>query len=263
MSNWGFLENVLSGVNKYSTVIGRIWLSIVFIFRILVYVAAAEQVWKDEHNDFVCNTQQPGCENVCFDHFFPISQIRLWALQLIMVSTPSLLVALHVAYRENRESRHGKKLYEDKGRIDGGLLCTYILSLVFKTTFEVGSLLAFYFLYSGFDVPRLLRCSLDPCPNTVDCYISKATEKMVFLYIMGCTSILCIALNVSEMVYILSKQCWKCFSKRYIPIEERAHWHCNHTVPISNSSSTLHPTPNKDTIGSQDPPTKGTQPFPS
>ena len=42
--NWGFLENVLSGVNKYSTVIGRVWLSILFIFRILVYVAAAEQV---------------------------------------------------------------------------------------------------------------------------------------------------------------------------------------------------------------------------
>lgn len=189
--------------------------------------------------------------------------LRMWALQLIMVSTPSLLVALHVAYSENRERRHGKKLYEDKGRIDRGLLCTYIISLVFKTTFEVGSLLAFYFLYSGFDVPRLLRCSLDPCPNTVDCYISKATEKMVFLYIMGCTSILCIVLNVSEMVYILSKQCWKCFSKRYIPIEERAHWHCNHTVPISNSTSTLHPTPNKDIMGSQDPATKGNQTFPS
>ena len=188
--NWGFLENVLSGVNKYSTVIGRIWLSIVFLFRILVYVAAAEQVWKDEYKDFVCNTQQPGCENVCFDHFFPISQVRLWALQLIVVSTPSLLVALHVAYREHRETRYRKKLYEDKGQIDGGLLCTYLLSLAFKTTFEVGSLLAFYFLYSGFDVPRLLQCSLSPCPNTVDCYISKATEKKVFLYIMGCTSVL-------------------------------------------------------------------------
>ncbi|XP_036405247.1 connexin 28.8 [Megalops cyprinoides] len=226
--NWGFLENVLSGVNRYSTVVGRIWLSVVFIFRILVFVAAAEQVWKDEQRDFVCNTQQPGCENVCFDHFFPISQVRLWALQLIVVSTPSLLVALHVAYREHRESRHGRKLYEDKGRIDGGLLCTYLVSLAFKTAFEVGSLLAFYFLYSGFDVPRLLRCSLSPCPNTVDCYISKATEKKVFLYIMGCTSILCIVLNVCETVYIVSKQCWRCFSKRYIPIEEKTRCHCHH-----------------------------------
>ena len=198
--NWGFLENVLSGVNKYSTVIGRIWLSILFIFRILVYVAAAEQVWKDENKDFVCNTHQPGCENVCFDHFYPISQIRLWALQLIMVSTPSLLVALHVAYREYRESKYKRKLYEDKGRIDGGLLCTYIVSLVFKTTFEVGSLLAFYFLYSGFDVPRFVRYSADPCHNTLACYISKATEKKVYLYIIGYTSIFYILLNIGELV---------------------------------------------------------------
>ncbi|XP_028295981.1 gap junction beta-7 protein [Gouania willdenowi] len=135
--NWAFLENVLSGVNKYSTAIGRVWLSVVFLFRILVYVAAAEQVWKDEQRDFVCNTRQPGCENTCFDYFFPISQVRLWALQLIMVSTPSLLVALHVAYREHREAKHKKKLYQDKASIDGGLFCTYTFSLLFKITFEV------------------------------------------------------------------------------------------------------------------------------
>uniref|UniRef100_A0A8D3D025 Connexin cysteine-rich domain-containing protein n=1 Tax=Scophthalmus maximus TaxID=52904 RepID=A0A8D3D025_SCOMX len=182
--NWGFLENVLSGVNKYSTVIGRIWLSVVFLFRILVYVAAAEQVWKDEQKDFS----------------------RLWALQLIMVSTPSLLVALHVAYRERREAKHKRKLYQDKGSIDGGLFCTYTLSLVFKIAFEVGFLLAFYFLYSGFEVPILFRCSQSPCPNTVDCYISRAKEKEIFLHIMGCTSILCI-------------QLWRCFSRRYMPVD--------------------------------------------
>lgn len=219
--NWGFLENVLSGVNKYSTVVGRVWLSILFVFRILVYVAAAEQVWKDEFKDFVCNTQQPGCEQVCFDRFFPISQVRLWAIQLITVSTPSLLVALHVAYREHRESKYKRKLYQDKGSLDGGLFFTYITSLILKTSFEVATLLAFYFLYSGFHVPRLLQCDESPCPNTVDCYIAKATEKKIFLYIMGCTSILCIVLNVLEMMYIIWKQCWKCFSKSYAPVHER------------------------------------------
>ncbi|XP_071391087.1 gap junction beta-7 protein [Centroberyx affinis] len=258
--NWGFLENVLSGVNKYSTVIGRIWLSVVFIFRILVYVAAAEQVWKDEQKDFVCNTRQPGCENTCFDHFFPISQARLWALQLIMVSTPSLLVALHVAYREYREAKHGHKLYEDRGRIDGGLLGTYIVSLFFKTAFEVGSLLAFYFLYSGFEVPILLRCSLDPCPNTVDCYVSKATEKKIFLYIMGCTSILCIALNFVEMLYIVWKQCWKCFRKRYVSVQGRAYCHCPPPAAPVNKSATLQPTPNTEAKPQQPSSTNENQP---
>ncbi|KAG7258160.1 hypothetical protein CRUP_031585 [Coryphaenoides rupestris] len=219
--NWSFLESVLSGVNRYSTVIGRIWLSVLFLFRILVYVAAAEQVWKDEQKDFTCNTQQPGCENACYDHLFPVSQTRLWALQLIAVSTPSLLVALHVAYREHKEAKCGHRLYEDRGSIDGGLLCTYLASVFLKTFLEVGSLLLFYYLYSGFEVPLLNRCEVSPCPNTVDCYVAKATEKKVFLYIMGCTSVLCIALNVTELVYILWKQCWKFFNKRYVSVQEK------------------------------------------
>lgn len=218
--NWGFLESVLSGVNKYSTAIGRVWLSVVFLFRILVYVAAAEQVWKNEQGDFVCNTRQPGCENACFDHLFPISQVRLWALQLIMVSTPSLLVALHVAYREHREAKRRRKLYRDKGSIDGGLFLTYTASLVFKSAMEVGFLLAFYFLYDGFEVPALHRCSQSPCPNTVDCYIAKATEKKVFLYLMGSASILCIALNVAELLYIVWKQLLGCVVGRYVPAGE-------------------------------------------
>lgn len=218
--NWGFLESVLSGVNKYSTAIGRVWLSVVFLFRILVYVAAAEQVWKDEQRDFVCNTRQPGCENACFDHLFPISQVRLWALQLIMVSTPSLLVALHVAYREHREAKRGRRLYKNKGSIDGGLFLTYTASLVFKSAMEVGFLLAFYYLYDGFEVPVLRRCNQSPCPNTVDCYISKATEKKVFLYLMGSASILCIALNVAELFYIVWKQLLRCTVGRSTPAGE-------------------------------------------
>lgn len=219
--NWGFLENILSGVNKYSTAIGRVWLSVVFLFRILVYVAAAEQVWKDEMKDFVCNTRQPGCETACFNHFFPISQVRLWALQLILVSTPSLLVALHVAYREHREAKHKKKLYKDKATIDGGLFFTYIASLIFKTAFEVGSLLVFYYVYNGFELPVLLRCDQSPCPNTVDCFIGKATEKKIFLYIMACASILCIILNTVELLYIIWKQVVKCVIQQYIPSEKR------------------------------------------
>ncbi|KAM8826795.1 gap junction beta-7 protein isoform 1-T2 [Synchiropus picturatus] len=250
--NWGFLENVLSGVNKYSTAIGRIWLSVVFLFRILVYVAAAEQVWKDEQKDFVCNTQQPGCENACFDHFFPISQVRLWALQLIMVSTPSLLVALHVAYRENREAKLHRKIYANKGSIDGGLFCTYVVSLCCKTFFEVGFLLAFYFVYNGFNVPILVRCSQVPCPNTVDCYTGKPTEKKIFLFIMGVTSILCIALNLAELIYIVWKQVWKCFSKRYAPVKRaEAGSRCRSPASVVNTAASVELPANTDDKNTQ------------
>ncbi|XP_075720291.1 gap junction beta-7 protein [Rhinoderma darwinii] len=214
--SWSFLRDILSGVNKYSTGIGRIWLSVVFIFRLLVYVVAAENVWKDEQKEFECNIKQPGCENVCFDHFFPISQVRLWALQLIMVSTPSLLVVLHVAYRESREKRHNKKLYESTGSMDGGLFCTYVISLLFKTVFELGFLMLFHKLYGGFSVPRLVKCDIDPCPNLVDCYISKPTEKRIFLYFVVVTSAICIVLNLCELGYLVSMYFSKCCLKRYV-----------------------------------------------
>uniref|UniRef100_A0A4W6BSX0 Gap junction protein beta 7 n=1 Tax=Lates calcarifer TaxID=8187 RepID=A0A4W6BSX0_LATCA len=230
--NWSFLENVLSGVNKYSTVIGRIWLSVVFLFRILVYVAAAEQVWKDEQKDFVCNTQQPGCENACFDHFFPISQVRLWALTAYhgVHPIPCWLPCMWPTGNTERPNTS-----ENCTRTKGALMevCSALTQSAWSSRYPLrwAPLLAFYFLYNGFEVPILLRCSQSPCPNTVDCYIARAKEKMIFLYIMGCTSILCITLNVVELMYIIWKQLWKCFTRRYIPVEESTL--CHSQPPVS------------------------------
>jgi len=56
------------------------------------------QVWGDEQSDFVCNTKQPGCKNVCYDHAFPISHIRFWVLQIISVATPTLVYLGHVLH---------------------------------------------------------------------------------------------------------------------------------------------------------------------
>lgn len=208
--DWKTLQNLLSGVNKYSTAFGRIWLSVVFVFRVLVYVVAAERVWGDEQKDFDCNTKQPGCSNVCYDHFFPISNIRLWALQLIFVTCPSLLVILHVAYREERERRHRQKhgdqctkLYDNAGKKHGGLWWTYLLSLVFKLTIEFLFLYLLHTLWYGFSIPRLVQCSESPCPNTVDCYIARPTEKKVFTYFMVGASAICIVLTISEIFYLI------------------------------------------------------------
>ncbi|XP_030345229.1 gap junction beta-7 protein isoform X2 [Strigops habroptila] len=233
--SWGFLRDLLSGVNKYSTGIGRIWVAVVFIFRLLVYIAAAENIWKHEHDEFECNIKQPGCENVCFDHFFPVSHIRLWALQLIMVSTPSLLVVFHVAYRENREKRHSQKLYRSPGDRDGGLLCNYLISPILKTGFEIVFLVLFYKLYNGFEVPRLVKCDIRPCPNMVDCYISKPTEKMIFLYFLVATSCLCIVLNLSELTYLIFKYSIKCYLKRYIKKHRGSKSDCHKSETISHN----------------------------
>ncbi|KAF2973711.1 hypothetical protein EK904_004553 [Melospiza melodia maxima] len=109
MGDWSFLGRLLENAQEHSTVIGKVWLTVLFIFRILVLGAAAEEVWGDEQSDFTCNTQQPGCENVCYDKAFPISHIRFWVLQIIFVSTPTLIYLGHVLHIVRMEEKRKEK----------------------------------------------------------------------------------------------------------------------------------------------------------
>ncbi|XP_007427603.1 gap junction beta-2 protein-like [Python bivittatus] len=215
--DWGALQAILGGVNRHSTSIGKIWLTVLFIFRVMILVVAAENVWGDEQNDFTCNTLQPGCKNVCYDEYFPISHIRLWALQLIFVSTPALLVAMHVAYRKHekkREYRHGEKvdiedLKRQKFHIEGSLWWTYTSSIFFRIIFETVFMYIFYYMYRGYKMPWLVKCTEFPCPNAVDCFISRPTEKTVFTIFMLVVSGICMFLNVLELSYLMLKLCTK------------------------------------------------------
>ena len=218
--NWSALQGLISGVNKYSTAFGRVWLSIVFIFRIMVFVVAAEKVWGDDQKDFKCNTAQPGCHNVCYDHFFPVSHIRLWALQLIFVTCPSFLVMMHVQYREERERKNRlkygedvKRLYQNTGKKRGGLWWTYVLTLVFKMAVDATFVYLLYHIYEGYDFPSLIKCSQAPCPNLVDCFISRPTEKRIFTLFMVISSLVCIILCLIETIYLVGKRCVKIGSR--------------------------------------------------
>lgn len=218
--NWTGLESVLNGVNKYSTVFGRVWLSVVFVFRVLVFVVAAQSVWGDEN--FECNTEQPGCTNVCYDSTFPISHIRLWALQLVFVTCPSLLVVAHVIYREEKDQKYtavhkGNHLYANPGKKRGGLWWTYLISLIFKAVIDTAFLYILHHIYKGFDLPRITKCSLDPCPNTVDCFISRPTEKKIFTLFMVASSVLCIFMCICEMVYLIGKRILKYCKMSQLP----------------------------------------------
>ncbi|XP_072290328.1 uncharacterized protein [Eucyclogobius newberryi] len=220
--NWGSFYAVISGINRHSTGIGRIWLSVIFIFRILVLVVAAESVWGDEKSGFICNTQQPGCNSVCYDQFFPISHIRLWALQLILVSTPALLVAMHVAHRRHidkkilRKSGRGsprelERIKNQKFQITGALWWTYMISIIFRILFEVAFLYIFYLIYPDFKMVRLVKCDSYPCPNTVDCFVSRPTEKTIFTVFMLAVSGVCVLLNLAEVLYLMGRACKRCF----------------------------------------------------
>ncbi|XP_036128773.1 gap junction alpha-8 protein [Molossus molossus] len=245
MGDWSFLGNILEEVNEHSTVIGRVWLTVLFIFRILILGTAAEFVWGDEQSDFVCNTQQPGCENVCYDEAFPISHIRLWVLQIIFVSTPSLVyvghAVHHVRMEEKRKEQEAEELSPQavgeggergplpadqssikkssssgkgtkKFRLEGTLLRTYICHIIFKTLFEVGFVVGHYFLY-GFRIPPLYRCSRWPCPNVVDCFVSRPTEKTIFILFMLSVASVSLFLNMLEMSHLGLKRLRSTFKR--------------------------------------------------
>ncbi|XP_065767718.1 gap junction beta-7 protein [Muntiacus reevesi] len=213
--SWMLLRDLLRGVNTYSAGPGRVWLAVLFVFRLLVYLVAAGQVWKEERREFECNVRQPGCASVCFDYFFPISQVRLWALQLILVSAPSLLVVLHAAYLQGREKQHRRKLCVSPGAVGAGLWCPHLVSLVVETGLEIGFLALFYKLYGGFRAPRLLKCGLRPCPSAVDCFVSKPTEKTVFTLFLVGASCLCVVLNVTELSFLVLRCFIKCCLQKH------------------------------------------------
>ncbi|CAI9548984.1 unnamed protein product [Staurois parvus] len=208
--SWSFLTRLLEEIHNHSTFVGKIWLTVLIVFRIVLTVVGGESIYYDEQSKFECNTDQPGCENVCYDAFAPLSHVRFWVFQIILVATPPLLYlgyAIHkIAKMENRaveeveedneedpmmypetelgsdrgKHSHGKIKHDGRRRIRAdGLLRIYVLQLLVRTVFEMGFLAGQYLLY-GFEVIKRYECHREPCPHTVDCFISRPTEKTIF-----------------------------------------------------------------------------------
>lgn len=245
--DWGFLENLLEEAQEYSTAVGRVWLTVLFLFRILVLCTAAESAWDDERADFVCNTRQPGCEAVCYDKAFPVSHFRYFILQIIFVSTPTIIYFGYVTQRGHKESReetekHHKSLRGEKAKdikleviqeesedgkqvlkenklpkhpkLKGKLLGAYAVSVVLKVLIEGGFIVGLWFLY-GFVIPAKYECQRAPCPHTVDCFVSRPTEKTIFTIYIQVIALVSVLLNVVELFYLLQLSITHYLEKKY------------------------------------------------
>lgn len=262
--SWSFLTRLLEEIHNHSTFVGKVWLTVLIIFRIVLTAVGGESIYSDEQTKFTCNTKQPGCDNVCYDAFAPLSHVRFWVFQIIMIATPSVMYmgyAIHKIARTSEEERRKQQriqqrkkllphsrwregqhleeileenvdddaepmIFEDtlemqdmkqepvstNGKVpakyDGrrriiqeGLMRIYVLQLTSRAIFEVAFLAGQYLLY-GFKVSPSYVCNRVPCPHRVDCFISRPTEKTIFLLIMYVVSCLCLVLNVCEMIHI-------------------------------------------------------------
>uniref|UniRef100_G1NRV8 Gap junction protein n=1 Tax=Meleagris gallopavo TaxID=9103 RepID=G1NRV8_MELGA len=249
---WSFLTRLLEEINNHSTFVGKIWLSVLIIFRIVLTAVGGESIYYDEQSKFVCNTQQPGCENVCYNAFAPLSHVRFWIFHIIMVATPSVLYlgfAMHRIARMPESSRRrapatqrgrmpvvrrgagrdyeeaeddneedpmifeeievekekgteGGEKHDGRRRIkQDGLMRAYVLQLLCRMLLESAFLFGQYLLFR-FKVSPSYVCSHSPCPHMVDCFVSRPTEKTIFLLIMYAVSGLCLFLNICELLHL-------------------------------------------------------------
>ncbi|XP_069376919.1 gap junction gamma-1 protein-like [Paralichthys olivaceus] len=252
--SWSFLTRLLDEISNHSTFVGKIWLTVLIIFRIVLTAVGGETIYYDEQSKFVCNTQQPGCENVCYDAFAPLSHVRFWIFQVILITTPTIMYlgfAMHkIARMEdseyrpscpqkkrrmpiiNRGAARDYEEVEDNGEEDpmiseeiepdkpdkaeksaekkhdgrrrimrDGLMKVYICQLLWRSAFEVSFLFGQYILY-GFEVIPSYVCTRSPCPHTVDCFVSRPTEKTIFLLVMYVVSFLCLLLTLLEILHL-------------------------------------------------------------
>ncbi|XP_041052659.1 gap junction Cx32.7 protein [Carcharodon carcharias] len=253
MGDWSLLGRLLTEVQNHSTVVGKIWLTMLLIFRILLVTLVGDAVYGDEQSKFTCNTRQPGCNNVCYDTFAPISHLRFWVFQIVLVSTPSIFYIVYVLHKIAKDEKHEMEnvsaLELSKNSITSGrlpetetlnqrslgsdsqeiefyrrdgdyevehiksnrnsdpiylsnkVLTVYIIHVMLRAVMEITFLLGQYYLY-GFNVPCLFVCWTYPCPTKTDCFISRATEKTIFLNFMFCVSLACFLLNIVELHYL-------------------------------------------------------------
>uniref|UniRef100_A0A8C7FEF4 Uncharacterized protein n=1 Tax=Oncorhynchus kisutch TaxID=8019 RepID=A0A8C7FEF4_ONCKI len=237
MGDWSILGRFLSEVQNHSTVISKIWLTMLLIFRILLVTLVGDAVYSDEQSKFTCNTLQPGCNNVCYDTFAPFSHLRFWVFQIVLVSTPSIfyiVYALHkIAKDEKLEIQRGQvmqslleevygELGEDPTQLSSQVLLIYILHVLLCSVMELTFLVGQYYLF-GFKVPQLYRCETYPCPTRTDCFVSRATEKTIFLNFMFSITLGCFVLNITELGWdyifrILCSTCSTCFRPERDPV---------------------------------------------
>ncbi|KAM9840670.1 gap junction Cx32.2 protein-like [Aulostomus maculatus] len=220
MGEWSFLSDLLDKVQSHSTVVGKVWMSVLFLFRIFILAAGIDKIWGDEHANMNCNTKSPGCKNACYDRSFPMSHTRFWVLQILTVSTPTLIYLGHVMLvirKENKlrrrlELKHGKNgmvkapKYSDKqGKVQlkGALLVSYVIQLLVKILLEVGFGVGQYYLYGFIFMPDKISFADYPCPTQVDCFISRPTEKTIFIIFMLAMAALSVLLNVVEMFHLM------------------------------------------------------------
>ncbi|XP_072534796.1 gap junction delta-4 protein [Salminus brasiliensis] len=241
MKRQGTSEVIFIALNYNITIVGKVWLVLMVFLRILVLFFAGYPLYQDEQDRFVCNTIQPGCTNVCYDIFAPLSLFRFWLVQLTSICLPYIMFVVYVIhkvtsklpfYSEASEKMTLGSLYKiyqealpeaslskptvksEVGRLHR-FTGAYIFQLLTRIFLEAGFGAAHYYLF-GFYIPQRFMCLQTPCTIMVDCYISRPTEKTIMLNFMLGASALSLLLNIIDLICAVKRSVRQKSKKRML-----------------------------------------------
>ncbi|XP_006219387.1 gap junction gamma-3 protein [Vicugna pacos] len=238
----GFLRRLVVEESRHATPVGRLLLPVLLGFRLVLLAASGTGVFSDEQSEFVCHTQQPGCKAACYDAFHPLSPLRFWAFQVILVAVPSILYVgvtlYHVIWQweagkvkreEGTLSGQGEESQGASGAGSPRLLWAYVAQLGVRLALEGAALGGQYHLY-GFKMPSSFSCRQEPCLGSTTCNLSRPAEKTIFLKTMFGVTGLCLLFTLLELVLLGVGRWWKTRkdkapSSNYFPSSESTKRH--------------------------------------
>uniref|UniRef100_A0A8C9DD85 Gap junction protein gamma 3 n=1 Tax=Prolemur simus TaxID=1328070 RepID=A0A8C9DD85_PROSS len=264
----GFLRQLLAEEAGHSTPVGRLLLPVFLGFRLLLLAASGPGVYGDEQSEFVCHTQQPGCKAACFDAFHPLSPLRFWTFQVMLVAVPSALymgfTLYHVIWHweESGKVKKEEEILLHEGQSGRGapgagsprLLWAYMAQLGARLALEGAALGGQYHLY-GFQMPSSFACRREPCLGSITCTLSRPSEKTIFLKTMFGVSGFCLLFTLLELVLLGLGRWWKIqkhksSSSNYCPTSEstRRHREPTDSFPVVETKEQFREAGEKDTL---------------
>nr|XP_056713846.1 gap junction delta-4 protein-like [Euleptes europaea] len=231
MDSWDSLGFLILVLNYNVTIIGKVWLTLMILLRLLVIFFAAYPLYQDEQERFICNTLQPGCANACYDMFAPVSHFRFWLVQTASVLFPYTMFCVYVfhsvarqlmkahsmPYRRYKEikatSGHKTSKKSSKGGAGSRVPCeankmdipdfsrAYTVQLLLRMLVEACFGSGHYYLF-GFFVPRRFACYQFPCASYVECFVSRPTEKSIMMFFIWGLSGFSFLLSLIDLTFV-------------------------------------------------------------